>query len=192
MWVRKVLEALPGSKILGKPEANDLRDAPNEIIHREFKEALAICGGHKRFFFSFVRNPYTWMASFYAHRAQSPKWVEHDWSRKSFERWVMCSKKGWVQSHFERFAGPKRHPVDFIGRFENLKDDLWEALERAGEEFTEDIFDVPPQNVGDPKILAQCEWTEEMRRHVYELNPRAFSRFGYCGPGEFPGGKVAR
>lgn len=179
MWVREVLNQFSNASVLGKPDAKHLRDGPRTIIHMTFKEALALLGGHRLFFFTFVRHPFTWMESYYAHRVRDDQWPSSSWAHSSFEEWVLRTPRGWVQRQFEAFTGPLRHEVDFIGRFEDLQFDLRRALKAAREKFSDDIFDIEPQNVGDSTTLAKCSWTQQMRKRVHKLNPQAFSRYGY-------------
>jgi hypothetical protein len=57
---------------------------------------------------------------------------------------------GFLDVLFARFIGPASAPIDFIGRYERLSDDLALALRLAGEPFDEETLrSYPPQNVGD-------------------------------------------
>lgn len=175
MWVREVLGQLEGSRILGRPQAEDLRDAPARVIHMTFDEAKVALRGKQRFYFTFVRNPYSWLESFYAHRF-CPEWKETGYT---FEKWVLSRPDAWVVHHYEAFTGPVGKGVDFVGRYEDLRLDLRRALRAAGEKFDDGIFDVAPQNVGNRRVLAGCTWTKRMQQRVAKENCAVFERYGY-------------
>lgn len=83
MWVREVLGQLEGSRILGRPQAEDLRDAPARVIHMTFDEAKVALRGKQRFYFTFVRNPYSWLESFYGQRRRLRRTIRRPASRSA-------------------------------------------------------------------------------------------------------------
>ena len=109
--------------------------------------------GNDLFFFAFVRHPLTWWQSLWSHR------VRANWSRsdikatKDLEEWlapinelkdsdfnvfmrkVLQKHPGHYSNYFEQFTGVDNE-VDYIGRFESLREDLVSALVSANESFS--------------------------------------------------------
>jgi hypothetical protein len=63
---------------------------------------------------------------------------------------VLEKSPGYCSLAFSYFAGPPGNEVDFVGRFEDLVNDLVRGLQLAREPFDEGkLRSTPPQNVGD-------------------------------------------
>jgi hypothetical protein len=91
---------------------------------------------------------------------------------------------GYCSQAFSYFAGTPGNEVDFVGRFEDLVNQLVRGLQAAGEPFDEDkLRSTPPQNVGDYSgFSTKC--SDELRRRVLQAEASALTRFNYY-PDEF-------
>ncbi len=79
--------------------------------------------------------------------------------------------------------------VDFIGKQENLADDLVTALNTAGEFFEEKRIrstpssnqsaDLPVSGAAGNKYGDRAVWTPKLRQLVYESEKELFEIFGY-------------
>jgi hypothetical protein len=118
-----------------------------------------------RFTFAFVREPLSWYASWW-------QWARgyenrHLWAFLSdfpLDRFVPLPfpdfLKGcmtWNPAYVSRallppFVGPPEDPIDFIGHYENLVDDLVRALEMVGQSFDEEALRAyAPLNTSGPQ-----------------------------------------
>jgi len=99
---------------------------------------------YKNFFsFSFVRNPYDRVCSLY-HYFKDPKCLKWNCNKrtygafcniKSFKDFVFRIDDFNYDQHFKsqhRFIEHPRLSIDFLGRFENLKEDFATACNKAG------------------------------------------------------------
>ena len=109
---------------------------PN-VVMDEFKAG--------RFSFCFVRHPIGWLKSFWCYRVKTGHLdmgfpLDRIWD-DAFEPfiWNVLEKypDGFVTQLYQFYVGPDVNEVDFIGRQENLADDLVKALTLAGETFDE-------------------------------------------------------
>ncbi len=151
-------------------------------IKRELKESLA-----DRFLFSFVRKPLDLLKSFYISKVY-PELVDFEDYKETNDKKI--SFKEFVYSKDPSFAtrlyvNYLRAPigifpyVDYIGRTENLKEDLIEALEMAGEDFDKDVIrNMPPIRQGASleraKEVIECDdeildFIEQSDRTAYEI-----------------------
>ncbi len=99
-----------------------------------------------RFSFAFVRKPFEWYRSFWAHRNREgfvlvPKFpLDFLWD-KNFETFITNVIKtypdGFLTDIYKCYVGEDGKALDFVGRQENLREDLIKALTLAGEEFNE-------------------------------------------------------
>lgn len=106
--------------------------------------------------FTFVRHPLAWYRSYWQHRMRCgwDRWDDFDQIVKSptFAQFVERAVEfypGYLSViYYRRFAGPPGHEIEFVGRTENLVDDLIAGLESLGETFdAAAIRSTPPQNV---------------------------------------------
>jgi hypothetical protein len=185
-----VCEALIGSK-LG-------RDAgfPHTTI-AELRETDYYRDGQFRF--SFVRHPIPWYQSFYRFSVSRPQnqWPPRGWQyRKQYERlahphpgvsfeefceYVLEYHPGYCTKNYWVSLGAPETEIEFIGRTENLREDLLRALELAGETVTDEqrrfIREFPPHNVS-PRVSA--EYTLRHLREFRRLEAPTLERFGYA------------
>jgi hypothetical protein len=142
-----------------------------------------------RFTLGFVRQPLSWYASFWQHRRIHEDADGQDldeWSHLDFPDFlsaVVAEKPGYLTSLFNAFLGIPRQPVDFIGRFETLEDDLVRGLGQAGLDFDEDnLRSVEPINQGGP--APACP--PELERRLFDAERETYERF--YGDAGAPGG----
>jgi hypothetical protein len=97
-----------------------------------------------RFAFAFVREPFDWYRSFWAHRNQFGDWSDihplDPLARASFDAFLnrVCDlRPGYLSRVYEQYVGVPDRAISFIGRFERLADDLVLALREAGVAFDE-------------------------------------------------------
>jgi hypothetical protein len=90
--------------------------------------------------FTFVRHPYTWWPSYYYYMQKhmpSPVPSIDEWLRDEGPFWI-----GHYSTLVKRFIGedevyPTKNKMNFIGKSENLREDLKQALLNAGEIFND-------------------------------------------------------
>jgi hypothetical protein len=108
-----------------------------------------------RFTIAFVRHPLTWWRSLWAYRMGTDwAFAGEDMPRsEDFDTYIEQAielRPGHLENYFARWIGPASDPIDFIGRFESLVDDLVRAMREAGEPFDEPALRAhPPDNVAD-------------------------------------------
>lgn len=116
-------------------------------LKREHATPDVIVDEHKagRFSFCFVRHPVGWLRSRWCYRVmtqvldpKSPLSQIWDDSFRSFVVNVLERySNGFVTELYQFYVGADADGVDFVGRQENLADDLVSALTLAGEDFDE-------------------------------------------------------
>jgi hypothetical protein len=138
-----------------------------------------------RFTFAFVRDPVSWYGSWWQHcRVIDPihrahafitEWEPDRFVNLPFEQYLQGCMNWWpgfVSAFYRRYTGPPEEPIDFVGHFERLADDLVLALRLAGQEFDEEALRaVPPVNVSAPTPPCSPEVREKLRvveRETYE------------------------
>jgi hypothetical protein len=139
-----------------------------------------------RFTFAFVRDPLTWYGSWWQHcrvidpihRVQAfiSEWEPDRFINLPFEQYLEGCMNWWpgfVSGFYRRYTGPPEAPIDFVGHFERLADDLVRALQLAGQNFNEEVLRAfPRQNVGGPLPPCRTEIRErliEVERETYKL-----------------------
>ncbi len=167
---------LAKNKLLGKPPASDIPE---------------------RFRFAFVRNPLSWCESWWRYNS-SLNW-QHSGREKSLVGWhpqsvlndtgpaeftqfienVIRKRPGYVTELFYSFVTPG---IDFIGRQENLVDDLIDVLKLRGFAIDEDwIRSLAPQNTSSSGSSGNLAWPEDLERTVTLLEVPSMIQFGYLG-----------
>jgi hypothetical protein len=83
-----------------------------------------------------------------------------------FVRNVLDKFPGYYAKSLVRFIGEGKNKIDFIGKYENLVEDLIMALKFAGESFDENSIRIlPPYNVSD-KARFPAEYTAQLEQEV--------------------------
>ena len=82
------------------------------------------------FKFCFVRNPWSRTVSLYHYHRQSPK--QWPLAQKSFEEWLLEGGTGTIKKSLTDFVTDEdgNDIIDFVGRYENLKEDFSEICSR--------------------------------------------------------------
>lgn len=138
--------------------------------------------GH--FTFAFVREPVSWYGSTWSYRRWLrttgledmqhfyDPWLDLDFP--DFVDRILDSQPGFLSRSYESYVGPPDDPIDFIGRFENLTDDLVRALELAGQDFDEDALrNFAPVNRSAP--APPCP--PDLRARLMHVERDAYERF---------------
>jgi len=105
---------------------------------------------HKLFSFTFVRSPLAWYKSFWAHRKIAPRLgATHrfalDWLMdENFEKFMINVlekyPEGFLTKVYQLYLGERGDDLGYVGRQENLREDLITALNLAGEKFNKMII----------------------------------------------------
>ena len=138
------------------------------------------------FRFGFVREPATWYRSNWVHKKRRGDYPEVMYpadeilrASKDFAGYVevvTAEVPGYLSQQYEWFLGPPG-AIEYIGRQENLVEDLITALELAGVDFDPAALRaVPPVNEGTED---KPEITPELRELIAASEQRAIKRFGY-------------
>jgi len=138
---------------------------PNEVI-----DLIGIEKWKEYFKFSFVRNPWDRMVSMYFYRRDVRQVTPTDMSFKGFVRWIHfdCdphTQMRWFQGRLEE--------MDFVGRFENLKEDFQIVCERVGLEVE------LPHHEGTVHDHYTTYYDLETRQLVADYYRTDIKKFGY-------------
>jgi hypothetical protein len=161
-------------KLLGRPEryyhpsvgyyehmpASTVRDYVGEEVWRSY------------FKFAFDRNPWDRQVSWYLYKTKSKR------SRPPFESFMSSRRRAYV-NNYEIYTEDGALAVDFVGRYENLEEDLNKALELAG---TGTHITIPRVNVTpnkDESRSYRSYYTPEMQALVAEWYEPEISLLGY-------------
>ena len=139
---------------------------------------------------AFVRNPLTWWQSLWRHHAringQDPFWLYQCGPNlgalfaPTFSTYMDNALReipGYCTQVFGRFT--RNGNIDFIGKLENLTEDLGRALQTFGEKFDrEKIIDYPPRNIGMRKRF-KAFYTPELVLNVIMAEIKAIELYGY-------------
>lgn len=122
--------------------------------------------------FAFDRNPWDRQVSWYLYKTKSKR------ARPSFERFMASRRRAFVDNH-EIYMAEEDLAVDFIGRYENLEEDLNKALAAAG---VKERITVPKVNVTPNKDASRdyrSYYTPELRELVAEWYAPEIKLLGY-------------
>lgn len=139
--------------------------------------------------FCFVRNPLSWLESWFKY--QSVK----NWSDfGDRQHWHPCQPlNGLGSSSFDEFVdnvithqphffgglfgGYTRLPTQFVGRQENLADDLTEILKTTGVDF--DKYAIRKFDRVNTSPDVPIRWNTKLRNRFIELEQGTFLEYGY-------------
>lgn len=198
-WVRTAIdgagipnrESNRGQEPLGFQIHTDLTNTtdrgPWNLTFRRRPRTWYIPGG--RFCFAFVRNPLDWYRSYWAHRMRKGWKPQHKIDSvcasddfETFVRHMLEKFPSYVSDLYELYAGPENDEIGFVGRQENLIEDLIRALREAGEAFDEDrIRETEPVNLGSElqQWSEKSRYPSQLEEAVLRAEHRAMKRFGY-------------
>ena len=149
--------------------------------HADLSESDAFA---QRFTIAFVRHPLDWWRSYWAYRMRTG-WVMESHvdaaaASEDFDEFigaVVAHVPGWASEVFPSFCGPPARPIQFVGRYERLVDDLERALALAGARFDSRALRAePPHNAAD-ETLAAVRYTPALARALALAEARAIERF---------------
>lgn len=184
-WVRSAIFAsgIPCNEVFGELKVNPV-DA-NKLLH--CKPCDLRSQGFFRF--AFVRNPVTFYQSYWAYKMRKGKAdynvFDKDYMRDDFSdfvKTVTTDFPGWVSRLYRKFLGEEYDMVNFIGRQEDLQNDLVQALRLAGETFNEDALRaMPAKNLAaqSDEWKEQCVYTDDLLTRVCEAENDAITHFNY-------------
>jgi|TARA_R110000803_G_scaffold157124_1_gene221575 hypothetical protein len=134
------------------------------------------CSNHKKFSFSFIRNPFDWYKSLYSF------FTNYNMFSRPCEINVFVQDfilKGFGLYHNTLDFFGNDYEIDFIGKYENLTSDLIKAMTLAGEVFDKETILNLSQTVvgGYPK----CEdrLNDTTKDLIYKFDKKVFDTFGY-------------
>ncbi len=156
------------------------------LINGDSHGALVHCPVLEKFKFAFVRNPIDLYRSYWQYKMGAGWDIKNEIDRvccsdnfNTFIDNIIARYPGICSQVFELFVGPEDAEIEYVGKYENLVDDLIIALTQAGEHFDEyAIKNCPPQNVSD-KTRFPASYTDEQKERIKKTEAKAFERFGY-------------
>ncbi|MAH46489.1 hypothetical protein CMI37_11695 [Candidatus Pacearchaeota archaeon] len=136
-----------------------------------------------RFTFCFVRHPLDWYASFWAYRKRLGLLTDHELDQiihtYSFPKYIeiILDKypSGYVSTMYKKYTY-----VDYVGRNENLVEDLIKALQLGNEQFNEEVIRKFPRANASASIdpwKKLVEYPPELRERVCEVESDAIKRY---------------
>lgn len=125
------------------------------------------------FTFSFIRHPETWLQSVFRHHA------ERGWGKNVIEQTIKSTGfNDFVRKYTTNFPGligrnqeMYCNGVNFVGKYENIAEDLIKALNIAGLKFDENkLRGAVKTNVSDHKI--RTEYSERNLKRLYKAEAK--------------------
>lgn len=164
-------------------------------LHKKIKNSYKFC---------FVRNPFSWYESYwrfmtgldwksfheerqleYAQPLKAP-WHPNAYlegiGQKDFNPFmdtVLSEYPGYLTQMYGWYAPPQ--DIDFVGRTENLVDDLIHVLRHVGASFDEKAIRDTGRINTSPNRVERPEWDSDIKSAVRRLEAPIFERFGYNG-----------
>ena len=136
---------------------------------------------------TFVRHPLTWYRSAWCYWRQTGRFprekdaprVESEDFTQFVQNCLTCEPKGYVTSLFRRFVGHSLGEVSFIGRHENLVNDLITLLTLAGEQMDEEALrETSPRNVRGSQPASEFPgYSYALAREVLRAETEVIERF---------------
>ncbi|MFW5760160.1 MAG: sulfotransferase family 2 domain-containing protein [Cyclobacteriaceae bacterium] len=161
-------------------------------LHEEIKNAYKFC---------FVRHPLSWYESYWRFMTglNWDKFHELEYKRKylrgrvwhpnlvleniggpdfnQFIQNVIKEYPGYVTEFYGWYTLPFH--INFIGKQENMKEDLIKVLTDLGEKFDKDkIYKVGKENQSKQQVQIP-KWDENLKEEILKLEYAAFKRYGY-------------
>ena len=129
-----------------------------------------------KFCFSFIRHPFDWYASIYHYAHNISK--EHEGTKPdAFVHYFIQMGFGIYHQSLDFFG--LDYEINFIGKYENLTEDLIVALEMAGEDFDKEyIRSVSCYNPQETKAR-KINFSNKTKKLIYKFDRKIFDRFEY-------------
>jgi len=138
------------------------------------------------FRFTFVRHPVAWYRSFWGYQS-GRGWIQipevelvppGPLEYEEFVQWVIDEHAGFLGGLYQQFTGAfGKSEVEFIGKAENLRDDLHTALWQAG------CKSIPLHAIQTSEVRNKTVGWDvepmEVDRHLMESESEVCRRFGY-------------
>jgi hypothetical protein len=144
--------------------------------------------------FCFVRHPYTWWPSFY-HWSKSTRFSEAERQSPDFDTWIKDYGPFWMGLYTQlvkRYIGEDEVyqsdiRMNFVGKVENLYDDLFVALTNAQEDFDHSLFHRLVRESDTRESLTKWSNKQQYNREISDESKNVicsseqwvFRRFGY-------------
>ena len=147
---------------------------------------LKDCPCQNKFKFAFVRHPVDLYSSYWQYKmtygwdVTNPLDMECiSYNFHQFVHNVLDKFPGAFYKNLTNFVGDVGNEIEFIGKYENLVEDLITALMLAGESFDEEfIRNFSPFNVSD-KINYPAHYTDQLEAVVRSAESQWIARFNY-------------
>lgn len=147
---------------------------------------LTHCPCPEKFKFAFVRHPVDHYRSYWQYKMgrgwdfKNP--IDRNCCAANFSEFInniLTKFPGVYSKAIEEYVGPPEAEIEFIGKYENLVEDLILALNQAGEPFDEPVIrKFPPVNVSD-RVRFPAEYSLMLEKAVRESENIFIRRFGY-------------
>ncbi|MCB2167781.1 MAG: sulfotransferase family protein [Deltaproteobacteria bacterium] len=207
-WVREILSKLDlVDKEIGHKHADVDRVLYDRIVNLSFmeffkkkfsKSLTPFRNSQYPFIFCFVRHPLQWYESWFKYMSQPnrewrnwPKRIgDFDWHPNSLINGTGSNDfKQFVKNVLKLYPGYVTHlygfytkrEIDFIGKQENLRNDLINVLNIMKLNFDKDLI-IEYERVGvSPKPRTPMIWDIELRNKVIQVEYSGLLRYGYLG-----------
>ena len=131
------------------------------------------------FSFSFIRNPFDWYKSLFKFNKATKK--VPDWNMHDINAFVpQIIKRGNSLCDLSKYYFGTNYEISFIGKYENLCEDLIEALDFAIELIDEEKIRKFSEVFINTTERIECdEYTTETKNIIYAADSYIFRRFKY-------------
>ncbi len=147
--------------------------------------------------FCFIRHPLSWYESWFKYMTQpSRNWRAwgscHEWhpcrplnglGDADFNRFmhnVLRQEPGFVTRLYDSYIQrPSTRPTLYVGKQENLRNDLIEIFETTGVEFDRDLILSYPAVGVSPQPMPPVQWGPGIRTQAESFEARGISEWGY-------------
>lgn len=147
-----------------------------------------------KYIFSFVRHPYTWWPSYY-NWCKKDRFIDVERACPNFDSWLKEYGPFWMGQYsrlVQRYIGEDplyqcNNKINFVGKIENVYDDLLFAFKQAGEDVYEPNYwrfiNYGLISKNSEIDLNRQEYdrdiSDESRETIYKAEKYMFDRFGY-------------
>ncbi len=166
------------------------------VLLKYIMRKLRVFRRSRPFTFCFVRHPLSWYESWFKYMSQpSRSWKDwgdefdkYNWHPNSilnglgdpdfnqFVRNVIQERPGYVT---ELFGSYTKRKIDFIGRQENLVNDLIKVLRIMNVDFDEEFIRNHKKEGTSPEPKERIVWADDLKSEVSKLEYAGIVRYGY-------------